>query len=302
MSEHDGERVSATQLLLHPRDYDGRRVTVEGLYSWGMEHCLLVGAWVEGPEAGIEEPQEWSNAFHGEAAFVRITGLWSAKAEGLRGFGHWGLYKSCLFAERIEEIPAQPRLSLGPGQLRPLLDAPGAELIEALVPIAVGHDFFKIDDLPPLSVYERLNYEHELRGRDPVELTARLLIWIERGTLHVLSCEDIGLPREYPVPRISVAELPGYTGQIVDVEGLLEVGEYWPRLGPYELIPPEITTTERYYEASYYANSPPEEAQLWRQRIEAAGGSLPISVRATVLTELGRGKQLSAYGLRVQPR
>jgi hypothetical protein len=252
---------------------------------------------VQSTEEGTEERHEWINAFHGESAFVRIRGLWRVKAQGQSGFGHWGLWECGLFAESIEEIPAQPRLSLGPGQLRPLLDVPGAELIEALVPVAIGHEFFKIDDLPPLSAFERLNYER--RGRDPEERTARLLLWIERGTIHILRCEEIGTARAYPVPRISVAELPAYAGQIVEVDGLMEAGKYWPRLGPCELIPPEITTTERYYEADYYAKSPPEEAEQWRQRLEAAGGALPVSVRGTVI---GRGGRLSAYRLRIKSK
>lgn len=128
---------------------------------------------------------------------------------------------------------------------------------------------------------------------------ARLLLWIESSIIHILRCEGIGHSRAYPVPRISVAELSEYAGQIVAVDGLMEVGAYWPRLGPCELIPPEITTTERMYDADCYAKSPPVEAEQWRQRIEAAGGALPVSVRATVIE---RGTRLSAYRLRVQSR
>ena len=99
------------------------------------------------------------------------------------------------------------------------------------------------------------------------------------------------------MPRISAAQLPAYVGHIVEVEGPLQVGEYWPRLGPCELIPPEITTTHRALAA--YSRSIPEPPELapWRQRITAHGGSLQVRARGTVLHG---GTKLSAYRVQVE--
>lgn len=296
-SQHDGEPVRAGQLLLHPLDYDGRRITAEGLLTYGFEHSSFAGAWMRPPDGWREQHPECAREFHGYERFVRITGLWRANAdERDGGFGHFGLRNRCLFAECIDEIPATPRATVSPGQLRLLLDALAGELVEASVPVVTGHEICRLDDLPDLSAYQRVSYPR--KGLDPTEQMARLLLWIEHQVPHILRCEWLGEARALPVPRVSAAELPAYADHIVEVEGRLETGKYWPQLGPCELIPPEITTTDRAYMAFGYSTPPPEEIELWRRRIAAGGGALKVLVRGKVLDG---GKKMSAYRLQQLP-
>lgn len=297
MSQHDGEPVRAGQLLLHPLDYDGRRITAEGLLTSGFEHSNFAGAWVESSHGWRERHPEWARRFHEYEGFVRITGLWRANAEERDGgFGHFGLRNRCLLAECIDEIPATPRTMVSPGQLRLLLDALAGELVEASVPVVTGHEICRIDGLPDLSDHQRVSYQR--RGLDPTEQMARLLLWIERKIPHILRCEWLGEARAHPVPRVSAAELPAYAGHIVEVEDRLETREYWPRLGPCEVIPPEITTTDRAHMAFGYSTPPPEEIELWRRRIAAGGGALKVLARGKVLDG---GKKMSAYRLQQLP-
>lgn len=297
MTQHDGEPVHAGELLRRPLDYDGRRITTEGLLTFGFEHSNFAGAWMKPPYGWIERHPERIRSYHTYEALVRVTGVWRANADEQNGgFGHFGLRSRCLFAEHIEEIPARPRATVGPGQLRARLDEVEGELVEASVPVVTGHELFRFDDLPDLSKYQRVTYER--KGLDPTEQMARLLLWIERRVPHIVRCEWLGEARALPVPRVSAAELPAYAGHIVDVEGLLLAREYWPRLGPCEIIPPEITTTSRAYMAFSRSTPPPEEIELWRRRIAEGGGALQVSARGMVLDG---GKKLSAYRMQQSP-
>lgn len=291
----DGEAVSATQLLRHPLDYDGRRITTEGRLTYGFEHSNFAGAWAELPPEFLKRHPEWADSA-GYAGYVRITGLWQARAVdqyGYGSFGHMGLYGSCLSAEYVDEVPARAVTTVGPGELGPRLGELMGQVVEARVQIVIGHELCKFDEFIEVSD-ARLGLRARI-GHDPTARPARLLLWIEDGAPRILRCEWLGESQDLPVPRISISQLPEYADHIVEVSGALEVGDYWPRLGAFELVPSEFATDPLH---SHYGRTEPvpEGIRLWRRRIKASGGRLQVTVRGTVL---GEWKKLSAYRLKV---
>jgi hypothetical protein len=155
----------------------------------------------------------------------------------------------------------------------------------ASVPIRIGHQLSTVDGLP-------LRFPLDRDARDPLEYRARAMVWVERGEIELLESTWEGTPTPVAIPQVSPNELAAHAGAIVDVEGELFAGEYWPTLGAMELVPPEITTTSRSSAAFGRSWPIPEEVTSWQQRL--AGGPLRVRVRGTVMRH-----HFSAYQLEV---
>jgi hypothetical protein len=259
------ERVRVVDLLRRPRHFDGRRITAVGLWRSGFESSWFAGAWLTRPESW-----PYSGGRH-EQTYVRVTGTWRAGTE--RVFGHLGIAKATLEADAIERIPLVTTSAVGPGELAAQLDALEGELVNATVPFGIGHEWSVVDGIP-------LTFPVDRDARDPIERLARVVVWVERGTLAILETAWLGEPRAVPIPHITADELPAHRGRIVDVSGELSTGEYWPRLGDIQLVPPEVTTTARAALAYGRMTPEPDEVLQWRARL--AAGPMQVRARGTM--------------------
>lgn len=71
--KHDGEAVSAAQLIRRPLDYDRRRITTEGWLTYGFEHANFAGAEIELPRDFLQRCEKLPDRYVGYAGFVRVT-------------------------------------------------------------------------------------------------------------------------------------------------------------------------------------------------------------------------------------
>ena len=77
---------------------------------------------------------------------------------------------------------------------------------------------------------------------------------------------------------------------IIEIDGLLSLGEFWLRLGPFDLVPPTLAHSPDAFCASM--KPVPEELIQWRSFFEAHPGPHPVLTCAHL-----KRKKLRAYQL-----
>jgi len=267
--------VRVADLLRHASKFHEREITATGVWFHGFEVSSFADAWLSCPE-------DWDSVADGRR-YVRVTGTWHAARGGQ--YGHLGGSTRQLSARTIELMPLSPTIEVGPGELAARIVSLEGELVAATVPLRLGHRLASLD-----GILTSFQFTHE--EREPIEMPVRAIVWVQHATLTVLEHTRLAEPRRVPVAEVSVHELAAHRGQIVDVVGDLVEGRYWPRLGGIDLIPPEITTTDRSALEYCFTTTPPPEAQRWQERL-AKG---PIRVRARGFVDDSR---FSVYRLRV---
>lgn len=104
---------------------------------------------------------------------------------------------------------------------------------------------------------------------DPQTYPVTLDVFVQDGTIELLRLHEISAPSPHPVPDLSLDELlqdpVASMGAIIDVTGTLSAGDYWPMLGPVELVIPELSSNTRY--SHWPCNPPPEPLLRWQSRL-----------------------------------
>lgn len=104
---------------------------------------------------------------------------------------------------------------------------------------------------------------------DPHIYPVTLDVFVKNGHVELLRLHEISAPTPHPVPDLSLDELQrdpvAHLGAIIDVTGTLSAGDYWPTLGPIELVIPELASHTRY--SHWPCDPPPEPLVRWQSRL-----------------------------------
>lgn len=113
---------------------------------------------------------------------------------------------------------------------------------------------------------------------DPQTYPVVLDVFVRDGAVELLRLHEISAPTPHPVPNLSLDDLlrapVAHMASIVDVTGILHAGDYWPMLGPVELVIPELAASTRY--SHWRCDPPPEPLVRWQSRLHQR----PYRIRA----------------------